>query len=120
MLIGTCETPFIWDLGPDRGLPVPNRRDVRRGAVRVPDGAAAVRAGVAVEAEEWPDEAAEPAVGSATANSRGIPTACTGVLCNSSSDRPSGREATDVCSMWRRVSVVIFSVLSNGSIKLAV
>ena len=50
MLIGTCETPFIWDLGPDRGLPVPNRRDVRRGAVRVPDDAAAVRAGVAVEA----------------------------------------------------------------------
>lgn len=92
MLIGTCETPFIWDLGPDRGLPVPNRRDVRRGAVRVPDDAAAVRAGVAEEAEERPDEAAEPAVGSATANSRGIPTACTGVLRNSSSDRPSGRD----------------------------
>ena len=85
MLIGTCETPFIWDLGPDRGLPVPNRRDVRRGAVQVPDGAAAVRAGVAVEAEER-------AVGSATANSRGIPRACTGVLRNSSSDRPSGRD----------------------------
>ena len=77
MLIKTCETPFIWDPGPDRGLPVPNRRDVRRGAVQVPDGAAAVRAGVAVEAEERPDEAAEPAVGSATANSRGIPRACT-------------------------------------------
>ena len=43
---------LISDLGPDRDLPVPNRRDERRGAVRVPDGAAAVRAGVAVEAEE--------------------------------------------------------------------
>ena len=59
---------------------------------RVLDDAAAVRAGVAVEAEERPDEAAEPAVGSATANSRGIPTACTGVLRNSSSDRPSGHD----------------------------
>lgn len=53
MLIKTCETPFIWDPGPDRGLPVPNRRDVRRGAVQVPDGAAAVRAGRGGGAGGW-------------------------------------------------------------------
>ena len=35
------EMQLISDLGPDRDLPVPNRRDARRGAVRVPDGAAA-------------------------------------------------------------------------------
>lgn len=86
---------LISDLGPDRDLPVPNRRDERRGAVRVPDGAAAGQADVAAEAGERPDEAeaaAEPAAGSAKAKSRGIPAVCTGVLRNSSSDRPSGRD----------------------------
>ena len=76
---------LISDLGPDRDLPVPNRRDERRGAVRVPDGAAAGLADVAAEA-------AEPAAGSAKAKSRGIPAVCTGVLRNSSSDRPNGRD----------------------------
>ena len=42
---------LISDLGPDRDLPVPNRRDERRGAVRVPDGAAAGQADVAAEAK---------------------------------------------------------------------
>lgn len=87
---------LISDLGPDRGLPVPNRRDVRRGAVRVPDGAAAGQADVAAEAGERPDEAeaeaAEPAAGSAKAKSLGIPAVCTGALRNSSSDRPNGRD----------------------------
>lgn len=78
---------LISDLGPDRDLPVPNRRDERRGAVRVPDGAAAGLADVAAEAE-----AAELAAGSAKAKSRGIPAVCTGVLRNSSSDRPNGRD----------------------------
>ena len=84
---------LISDLGPDRDLPVPNRRDERRGAVRVPDGAAAGPADVEAEAGERPDEAeaAEPAAGSAKAKSRGIPAVCTGVLRNSSSDRPSDR-----------------------------
>lgn len=61
---------LISDLGPDRGLPVPNRRDVRRGAVRVPDGAAAGQADVAAEAGERPDEAeaAEPAAGNRNAS----------------------------------------------------
>lgn len=85
---------LISDRDPDRDLPVPNRRDERRGAVRVPDGAAAGQADVAAEAGERPDEveAAEPAAGSAKANSRGIPAVCTGVLRNSSSDRPNGRD----------------------------
>ena len=87
---------LISDLGPDRDLPVPNRRDERRGAVRVPDGAAAGLADVAAEAGEGerPDEAeaAEPAAGSAKAKSLGIPAVCTGVLRNSSSDRPNGRD----------------------------
>lgn len=82
---------LISDLGPDRDLPVPNRRDERRGAVRVPDGAAAGLADVAAEAGERPDEA-EAAAGSAKAKSRGIPAVCTGVLRNSSSDRPNGRD----------------------------
>ena len=84
---------LISDRGPDRDLPVPNRQDVRRGAVRVPDGAAAGQADVAAEAGERPDEAeaAEPAAGSAKAKSLGIPAVCTGVLRNSSSDRPSDR-----------------------------
>lgn len=79
------ETSLISDRGPDRDLPVPNRQDERRGAVWVPDGAAAGPADVVAEA-------AEQAVGSAKAKSRGIPAACTGVLRNSSSDRPSGRD----------------------------
>ena len=87
---------LISDLGPDRDLPVPNRRDERRGAVRVPDGAAAGQADVAAEAGVRLDEAeaaaAEPAVGSAKAKSRGIPAVCTGVHRNSSSDRPNGRD----------------------------
>lgn len=88
---------LISDQGPDRDLPVPNRRDERRGAVRVPDGAAAGQADVAAEAGVRPDEAeaaeaAEAAAGSAKAKSRGIPAVCTGVLRNSSSDRPNGRD----------------------------
>lgn len=85
---------LISDLGPDRDLPVPNRRDERRGAVRVPDGAAAGQADVAAEAGVRLDEAeaAEPAAGSAKAKSRGIPAVCTGALRNSSSDRPNGRD----------------------------
>lgn len=87
------ETPLISDRGPDRDLPVPNRRDERRGAVRVPDGAAAGQADVAAGAGVRPDEAeAEPAAGSAKAKSRGIPAVCTGVHRNSSSDRPNGRD----------------------------
>ena len=82
---------LISDLGPDRDLPVPNRRDERRGAVRVPDGAAAGQADVAAEAGVRLDEA-EAAVGSAKAKSRGIPAVCTGVHRNSSSDRPNGRD----------------------------
>ena len=79
------ETSLISDRGPDRDLPVPNRQDARRDAVWVPDGAAAGPADVVAEA-------AEQAVGSAKAKSRGIPAVCTGVLRNSSSDRPSGRD----------------------------
>ena len=72
---------LISDLGPDRDLPVPNRQDARRDAVWVPDGAAAGPADVVAEAGERPDEAeaAEQAVGSAKAKSRGIPAVCTGV-----------------------------------------
>ena len=115
---------LISDLGPDRDLPVPNRRDERRGAVRVPDGAAAGLADVAAEAGERPDEAeaeaAEPAAGSAKAKSRGIPAVCTGVLRNSSSDRPSDRvrnclESTLAAGRLRRRSGYRQAVGRSGS-----
>ena len=116
------EVQLISDLGPDRGLPVPNRRDVRRGAVRVPDGAAAGQADVAAEAGERPDEAeaAEPAAGSAKAKSLGIPAVCTGALRNSSSDRPSDRvrnclESTLAAGRLRRRSGYRQAVDRNAS-----
>ena len=101
---------LISDLVPDRDLPVPNRRDERRGAVRVPDGAAAGQA----------DVAAEPAAGSAKAKSRGIPAVCTGVLRNSSSDRPSDRvrnclESTLAAGRLRRRSEYRQAVGRSGS-----
>ena len=113
---------LISDRGPDRDLPVPNRQDVRRGAVRVPDGAAAGQADVAAEAGERPDEAeaAEPAAGSAKAKSLGIPAVCTGVLRNSSSDRPSDRvrnclESTLAAGRLRRRSGYRQAVGRSGS-----
>lgn len=116
------EVQLILDLGPDRDLPVLNRRDERRGAVRVPDGAAAGPADVVAEAGERPDEAeaAEQAVGSAKAKSRGIPAVCTGVLRNSSSDRPSDRvrnclESTLAAGRLRRRSGYRQAVGRSGS-----
>ena len=106
----------------DRDLPVPNRQDARRDAVRVPDGAAAGPADVVAEAGERPDEAeaAEQAVGSAKAKSRGIPAVCTGVLRNSSSDRPSDRvrnclESTLAAVRLRRRSEYRQAVGRSGS-----
>lgn len=119
------ETSLISDRGPDRDLPVPNRQDARRDAVRVPDGAAAGPADVVAEAGERPDEAeaaeaAEQAVGSAKAKSRGIPAVCTGVLRNSSSDRPSDRvrnclESTLAAGRLRRRSEYRQAVGRSGS-----
>lgn len=122
---------LISDRGPDRDLPVPNRQDARRDAVWVPDGAAAGPADVAAEAGERPDEAeaaerpdeaeeAEQAVGSAKAKSRGIPAVCTGVLRNSSSDRPSDRvrnclESTLAAGRLRRRSGYRQAVGRSGS-----
>lgn len=122
MLERIIETSLISDRGPDRDLPVPNRQDARRDAVRVPDGAAAGPADVVAEAGERPDEAeaAEQAVGSAKAKSRGIPAVCTGVLRNSSSDRPSDRvrnclESTLAAGRLRRRSEYRQAVGRSGS-----
>lgn len=113
MLERIIETSLISDRGPDRDLPVPNRQDARRDAVRVPDGAAAGPADVVAEA-------GEQAVGSAKAKSRGIPAVCTGVLRNSSSDRPSDRvrnclESTLAAGRLRRRSEYRQAVGRSGS-----